>query len=402
MKNEAPAAENGVVVREGAYRQGTRAVTPDSEGQKFRVRLMGWAPGATVVEGSSADYPVPVIVRDLAQSHPAGTRMRANHDSMCEAGGDVRRIFAKTISDPVEEADGMYADAVAAEGDASDFIRQFADVIGTSITASVELEKEYLLDDKGQPKRDENGDPIVTTRKGPRGLPIVERFLSMSEAPYNSVDFVEVPGADGAVVSLALESAKRIVDQTVLREAAGFAIGLAGKREKSSLGIAEGAQPGSTPAPGSTHQKDISMDEKAIKAIAEALGANVSAALQPLTDFVQEQKTAAEAAAAGAKPADAPNAVASAITALESINKIDGIELVPTLKEALVADLKAGKDISAGITLATSVAAEAKTAQGAQTPAAAATTIPGSYVAAEAATGGSPVKSWTVSGLGGK
>jgi hypothetical protein len=400
VKNEAQAAANGVVVRESAYRQGTRAVTPESQGQKFRVRLMGWAPGATVVEGSSADYPVPAIVRDFAEAFPAGTRMRANHDTMCEAGGDVRRIFAKTVSEPVEEEDGMYADAVAAEGEASNFIRQFADVIGTSITASVEYEREYLTDDNGQLKFDEDGNPVMAIRKGPRGLPIVERFLSMNEAPYNSVDFVEVPGADGAVVSLALESAKRIVDQTILREAAGFAIGLAGKREKSSLGVAEGAQPGSTPAPGSTHQKDISMDEKAIKAITEALGANVVAALKPLTDFVQEQKTAAEAAAAGAKPADAPNAVESAITALESINKIDGIELVPTLKEALITDLKAGKDVTEGIKLATSVAAEAKAAKGAQTPTA--TTTPGSYVAAEAATGGSPVKSWSVAGLGGK
>lgn len=223
-----------ITVHESGYRQGSRAVVPEGKGQKFRVRLMGWEPGSKVVEGSSADYPVEAIARDFAESFPPGTRMRANHDGMCEAGGDIRRIFAKTTSIPQRESDGMYADAIAAEGEPTTFLRQFADVIGTSISTACEVEMVAKLDHDGEVIQDENGNPVMVPKRSERGAQIVKRFLSMSENPYNSVDFVEAPGADGAVVSLAVESAKVLVEHVVLREAAGFAIDLVGKREKTS------------------------------------------------------------------------------------------------------------------------------------------------------------------------
>ena len=266
-------------VHESGYRQGTRAVVPESNGQKFRVRLMGWDPGATVVEGSSADYPVDVIARDFAEAFPVGTRMRANHDGMCEAGGDIRRIFAKTTSTPTREADGMYADAVAKEGEASDFLRQFADVIGTSISAAAEVEMEQKRDDDGEPMWSygpEGKTPIMVPKRSERGAQIVKRFLSMSESPYNAVDFVEAPGADGAVVKLAVENARTLVEATMLREAVGFAIDIAGEREKTS----EAAPPRKT-------EKEKQMEAEEAQTIAE------TAATAAVRAYVESQAAAA-------------------------------------------------------------------------------------------------------------
>ncbi|GAB2702057.1 hypothetical protein GCM10027071_14730 [Microbacterium marinum] len=364
MSQEHADEQDNLVVHESGYRQGTRAVVPESDGQKFKVRVMGWEPGATVVEGSSADYPIDRIKRDFGASFPKGTRMRANHDSMCEAGGDIRRIWAKTTSELWEEEDGMYAEAIAAEGEPSDFIRQFGDVIGTSVTVSVELQKQVLLDEDGKPELNADGDPIYVPAKSERGAWIVERFLPLTEAPYNSIDFVEVPGADGAVVTLALESARRIVEGTTIREAATFAIDLAGKREKTSLGVAEGAQPGSTPAPGSTTEKESRMEQKDIEALAEAL----TAPFKPLLSFVAEHKAAADAAAAGAAPGETAteSAIEKAITALEAI---DAAKLVSkTAKESLIADVKAGKDITEALAHAVAVQAESIAESAAQGP----------------------------------
>jgi hypothetical protein len=266
-------------IHESGYRQGSRAVVPEGNGQKFRVRLMGWEPGAKVVEGSSADYPVSVIARDFAEAFPAGTRMRANHDGFCEAGGDVRRIMAKTISAPEREADGMYADAIAKEGEPSDFLRQFADVVGTSISAGAEVEMEAALDDDGDPILDRENKPILVPKLSERGAQIVKRFLSMSESPYNACDFVEAPGADGAVVKLALESAKNILEHTMLRESVGFAIDLAGKREKNSEAV-----------PSRSNRKGNSMDEAERKALVGEITESVVKAIKPTESDKGEPK----------------------------------------------------------------------------------------------------------------
>lgn len=269
-----------ISVHESGYRQGTRAVVPEGDGQKFRVRLMGWEPGAKVVEGSSADYPVSVIERDFAEAFPIGTRMRANHDGFCEAGGDIRRIMAKTISTPEREEDGMYADAIAKEGEPSEFIRQFADVIGTSISAGAEVEMEAARDEDGEIIMD--GDkPVMVPKRSERGAQIVKRFLAMSESPYNACDFVEAPGADGAIVKLAVESAKTILEHTMIREAAGFAIDLAGKREKTS----EATPPRDT-------KKENTMEAEEAKTIAEdAAKAAIAAYVESQAPTAPEQPT---------------------------------------------------------------------------------------------------------------
>ena len=325
-------------VRESGYRQGTRAVVPEGKGQKIRIRLMGWEPGATVVEGSSADYPVERIIRDFPAAFPAGTRMRANHDSVCDAGGDIRRIMAKTISEPVAEADGMYADAIVREGEPTEFIRQFADVIGTSISAGVLVEETELLDSDGMPVLDEEGNAVMVPRRSERGAKIVDRFLSMQESPYNSIDFVEVPGADGAVVQLALESARRIVEHTVLREASGFAVDLVGKREKTPSRTTERSKPGVTSA---QEKKENEMDEKAVEALLEAK-------LAPVVAFVNESKAnkAAEAQATVNAEAVATAAKEAVGKFRESMKRIDDAELLEPIAESLIERAADGEDIT--------------------------------------------------------
>lgn len=333
--------ENTLRLREqSGYRQGARAVVPEGKGQKIKVRLMGWEPGATVVEGSSADYPVDRIIRDFPEAFPVGTRMRANHDSMCEAGGDVRRIMAKTTSAPWVESDGMYADAIVREGEPAEFIRQFADVIGTSISAGAEIEQTPLLDEDGKPVYNEDGDVVMVPKRSERGSVIVNRFLSMSESPYNSVDFVEVPGADGAIVQLALESAKRIVDHTMLREASGFAIGLAGVREKTSTAAGRGEKPA---VEASAEEEEGEHMDEVLKAI-EALNAKFDA-------FVNESQTAKGAAAQAQVDAEALESARAegAKAAVEGIKAIDEAELLEPIAEGLKAQAGEGKDVTSAI-----------------------------------------------------
>jgi hypothetical protein len=336
------AATSHISVRESGYRQGSRAVTAEGKGQKIKVRLMGWEPGSTVIEGSSADYPVDTIIRDFPAAFPKGTRMRANHDSVCESGGDIRRIMAKTTSAPWAESDGMYANALVREGEPTDFIRQFADVIGTSISAAVEVEKTPLLDDEGNPRTDEDGKQVLVPRRSERGALVVERFLTMSEAPYNSVDFVEVPGADGAIVQLALESAKRVVEHSILREATGFAIDLAGKREKTPLGVAEGFTPGVTSA---SQGKEDNMEEKALGEVVDRL---LEAKLAPVLAFVNESKAAKASDAQAQVDAEALSIAAEkAVTSYKAaVEKIDKAELLAPIAEGLKARAEKGEEIT--------------------------------------------------------
>lgn len=334
-------SENTLTLSEqSAYRQGTRAVVPEGKGQKIKVRLMGWEPGASVVEGSSADYPVDRIIRDFPESFPAGTRMRANHDSMCEAGGDVRRIMAKTTSAPWAEADGMYAEALVREGEATDFIRQFADVIGTSISTAVEIQTTPLLDDEGNPVLNDEDEIVTVPLRSERGAVIVDRFLTMSESPYNSVDFVEVPGADGAIVNLALESAKRIVDHTMLREASTFAIDLAGLREKTSPAAGRGATPTVEASAGEKEGEQMSVELEAVKALESKFDA-----------FVIESKTATVAEAQAKVDAEAlESAKTDAVSAYrESVKAIEAADLLEPTAEGLMDRAAKGEDITGAI-----------------------------------------------------
>jgi len=260
------------------YRQGTRAVVPEGKGARIKMRLMGWEPGATVVEGSSGDYPIAAIKRDFKESFPIGTRSRADHDGFCSPGGNIERVMAKTTSEVWFEDDGAYAWSRVKEGEATDFIRQFADVIGTSVSVGVELETEPLLDDEGEPVLNFEGRPVMVNRLSERGVPIVKRFASMLEHPYNACDFVEAPGADGAVVSVAIEAAKKVYEHTTLREAATFSLDLAGEREGKAPKDSDGAPPQKV-------KKESKMDPEERAALAseitESVRASVLEAIRP-------------------------------------------------------------------------------------------------------------------------
>jgi len=250
-------------------RGGTRIVLPEAKGDKYKVRLMGWEPGAEVVEGSSADYPVSWIKRDFAEAFPKGTRMRANHDGLCESGGDIRRIMAKTVDAPWAEADGMYAHMVVPNAEHADFVANFADVIGLSISAGCELEYEAATDEDGEPVLDHEDQPVMVPKKSERGAYIVKRFMSAEESPYNSVDFVEAPGADGRIVARALESAREVVEGFAIREAATFAKGT----RKSATEDSE-ASPSR-----SNKEEDMTPEERAAL-LREAAQAGAAAALE--------------------------------------------------------------------------------------------------------------------------
>lgn len=252
-------------------REGTRISLPEGKGDKYKVRLMGWEPGATVVEGSSADYPVDVIKRDFPEAFPAGTRMKANHDGICtDPGGDIQRLMAKTVDTPWAESDGMYAHARISEHH-SPLVREFGDVIGLSISAAAEMQ---TIDG-------EDGPEYALSE---RGKPIVERFLTMEESPYNSVDFVEAPGADGRIVARALESAKAHARELNVREQVTFA--------KDTL--VPGEHKTSEASPPRDNKKESNMtDEEIQSAIVEAANsaaAKVAESLRP-AEPTSEQPT---------------------------------------------------------------------------------------------------------------
>lgn len=265
-------------------RGGGRISLPKGRGLEGEVRVMGWEPGATEVEGSSGIYPIKNIVRDFKTSFPEGTRMRANHDGLCEAGGDIRRIVAKTTGIPVRkekhpDGPGMYAPVIFSE-DWSTFAREFGDVIGVSISAAAELEpwpEDQETNAYGEAV-DEDGNVLK---------PTIKRFLSQEESPYNSIDFVEAPGADGRIVSLAVESAKNHVEHmvantTALREAVTFAKGTI---KPPTLEDSE-----ATP-PRSNKEEDMLDAEERQTIAKEAAKAAVEAfvAAQPATESAPEQ-----------------------------------------------------------------------------------------------------------------
>lgn len=276
---------SSMTIQKISERSGTRIKLPEAKGDKYKVRLMGWDPGSDVVEGSSADYPVEAIKRDFAEAFPKGTRMRANHDGFCEAGGDVRRIMAKTVDTPWAEADGMYAHMVVPNKEHAEFIENFGDAIGLSISAGCELQYEAATDDDGEPILDHDDQPVLVPVKSERGAYVVKRFLSQEESPYNTVDFVEAPGADGRIVALAIESARDIVEHFTAREAATFARGTI----KTAVEAAENSE--ATP-PRSNEEEDMTEEErKALVAEAALAGATTALEAFRSAESAPEQPT---------------------------------------------------------------------------------------------------------------
>lgn len=236
------------------HEAGGRIPTREVDGDKYKVRIMGWEPGAEFTNGSSADYPVEVLKRDVPTSFPEGTRMKANHDGMCEAGGDIRRVIARTIDTPWAEADGMYTNIRVSDQWAG-YVKEYGDIIGLSISAAGELLQQ----------ENEDGD-MMNAINEETGKPILKRLLSAEESPYNSIDFVEAPGADGRIV-MALEAAQQKLLELNIREQASFAAGIQ-ERKKTSEAV-----------PPRSNKEEYSMDEKEKAALVASVTEGVIASL---------------------------------------------------------------------------------------------------------------------------
>jgi len=311
-------------------RAGNVISLPEGKGDVYLVRLMGWEDGDTVVEGSSADYPIEAIKRDFAEAFPKGTRMKANHDGICEAGGDIRRIMAKTIEDAYAGEDGMYAKVRVAE-QYNTFAEEFFDVIGTSISAGCELATEAARDDDGDLILDHEGKPSMITKRSERGAVVVERFLTAKESPYNSVDFVEAPGADGRVVARAVESAKVALEGFTVREAATFIKGTVKPVKENS------------PATPLRSNEEEHMDEAERKAfaseVAESVKTSVLAELRP-AESAPEQPTLGSLSEA---------VIAAGLTEAGRAEVYARVERGETLEGAIAAETTREADIEAEV-----------------------------------------------------
>lgn len=152
-----------------------RAVRPDGT---IGIKIIG--PGW----GSSGYYGRPVLERDVPRVFPPGTQMFWNHDTPTEEmerpEGDLSRLAAVTVSSPIwldngPKGPGMYADARPFAGYA-EAIDEIGEHIGVSIRA---LGRQTLGEAEGKQGR------------------IIQELVA-----GKSVDFVTVPGAGGAIVSV--------------------------------------------------------------------------------------------------------------------------------------------------------------------------------------------------------
>lgn len=152
-----------------------RAVRPDGT---IGIKIIG--PGW----GSSGYYGRPVLERDVPRVFPPGTQMFWNHDTPTEEmerpEGDLSRLAAVTVSSPIwldngPKGPGMYADARPFAGYA-EAIDEIGEHIGVSIRA---LGRQTLGEAEGKQGR------------------IIQELVA-----GKSVDFVTVPGAGGAILSV--------------------------------------------------------------------------------------------------------------------------------------------------------------------------------------------------------
>lgn len=225
----------------------------ESTGDRYHVRAI--AEG----DGSSGHYGKPMLKRDFAAALPEGSRMRANHDGLCEDGGDIRRVIGRTISTPKWEnasengPAGMYVDILVSE-QWSSYVREFGDIIGLSISMAGDYEdvpEGWIAEGPNLTKYNDEGVVIASKKRD------VIHLYSAEENPYNSLDFVEAPGADGRIVA-ALESARAHLPEMNVREAAEFA-GAKGDRL-----VAEAHNKTSADQAGRT-EEDIEVDEQTLR-----------------------------------------------------------------------------------------------------------------------------------------
>jgi hypothetical protein len=229
----------------------------EATGDKYKVRII------SAGEGSSGIYPIDMLEADIPDALPKGSRMRANHDGICEAGGDIRRVISRTIDTPWREGDDMVTNIQVA-GQWSEFVREFGDIIGLSISLAGEYE------DIPEGGEESHRPGYWVDAAGKEHKRVVAHLLPMSESPYNSLDFVEAPGANGRILA-AVESARERLAEMNIREQAGFTGALFEKQ------LSDGAPPRRT-------EEDIEVDEQTLsRMLAESEKRTLEAVREALT-----------------------------------------------------------------------------------------------------------------------
>jgi hypothetical protein len=190
--------------------------------------------------------------------------MRANHDGLCEDGGDIRRVIARTIDTPWREGDDMVTN-IQVGGQWDDFVREFGDTIGLSIS----MAGEYADIPEGGSESENPGRWVDAA--GIEHKRTIGRLYSAEESPYNALDFVEAPGANGRILA-AIESARERLSEMNVREQAAFA----GKPFERQISEA---------SPSRINKEDIEMDEQTLRQILaeqqSAVEAKIAEALKP-------------------------------------------------------------------------------------------------------------------------
>lgn len=158
--------------------EATRLSETSGDG-KWRVRY--------IQEGTSKNgvlYRGEVLSKYAKDAMPVGTRMLANHDPDAPyTGGDISKIAGKTISEPEYVAgDGVYGTVQLAKGKWRDFVDEFHDQIGLSVSIAAKTQ----------------------TVGG------VREALDLRADPYNSIDLVLAPSAGGKFSERLVESYKEI------------------------------------------------------------------------------------------------------------------------------------------------------------------------------------------------
>lgn len=274
-----------LVERQGLPADGapTKLKFGESAGDKYRVRAISYG------DGSSGHYGEKMLKRDFAAALPEGSRMRANHDGLCEMGGDIRRVIGRTISTPVAEADGMYVDILVAE-EWSSYVREFGDIIGLSISMAGEYEdvpEGWHAEGSDLVKYSEDGEEVARRKRD------VTRLLPQEEYPYSTLDFVEAPGANGRILQ-ALESARGHLPEVNVREAATFA------GDPFTAALARSHKTTEADAPGG-HKEDIEMDEQTLRSIlAEERATTVAAVEAKISESSQPAEAPVEKPSMGA------------------------------------------------------------------------------------------------------
>lgn len=243
----------------------------------YEIRLI-----AADVQGSSGFYARSVLERDGATAFPAGTKVFLDHPSADEAENrperSVRHIAGYLTKAAEIREDGLYG-PVKFGREYQTFIEDFAPVLGMSIRAGGEVEE----------SEDESG----TIRRS---------VTAIYPGPLNSVDVVTAPGAQGAIVSALHESFRDITEN----------------KETERI---------------------VPMDEKDIKAIAEA----VKAIIEPLVESLKP--------AAPVEEGTEPDLAAVTESAVEA-------GLTKSARARVVASVKAGVDVEEAIKAEKDIAAE--------------------------------------------